>query len=119
MSQNNAQFYDYFLQNLEMTLEKLILTDLRTGSSNNVRERGKKLFKKNPSATEEESSVNFMILLQECYKTWGTTLDESIPAAGKLIERFYELLDKGAIEFTDENILYGKDAITMGILDNN
>lgn len=117
MELNNAQFIDYFLKELEPLLETLINHKIRASRPKTVQERAITLFKKNPNPEDKKYSIEFMTMLQECYKVWGTSLDESIPAAEKLIERFYELLDKGSIEFTDKNVFYGQDILKMGVLD--
>ena len=118
MDQNNPQFYDYFLKELELLLETCITHDLSRGSG--IKSRASTLFSNGSGGSEEDTkySIDFMTMLQESYKIWGTSLDENIQAAEKLIERFYELLDKGAIEFTDKNIFYGKDVMEVGLFNS-
>lgn len=58
-------------------------------------------------------------MLQECYKFWGSGIDESLKSAAKITEIFYELLEKGAIEFTEETKLFGRDIMKLGLLDND
>ena len=109
----------YFIDKLEPMLEELLCHELRQGSGDSIYDRAKTLFMRNAQAEDLDYSAKFIQMLQESYKYWGTTMDESQPAAGKLVERFYELLDKGAIEFTDTYEYYQHDGAKLDIFSEN
>ena len=108
-----------FLAKIEPVLRQLITHNLSKSNSTDLNARANNLFGASSDPEDKKYSQQFLVMLQECYKFWGSGIDESLPSASKITEIFYELLDKGAIEFTEETKLFGRDILKIGILDND
>lgn len=106
MQTGSKVFIEYFVDNFLKELKELAKFE----AGDHSKHRGAKIF----DDSEEEGreyGVKFLGLLGECLRNWGTTLDENIKGISEIQACFYELMDIGAVQFTDKNDYYDLDIV--------
>lgn len=111
METSSKCLIEYFVDNILDELADLAKFEAKDTSAH----RGAKIFN-DYDEEGREYGIKFLGLLGECFKYWGTQLDENIPGVKKIQEDFYELLDLGAVQFSDSNKYYDIDIVKSGEL---